>query len=185
MAMFIEDGKGSGRQAGVSHDNRLDVAGKNNPRYYYVARDDGEAFMLTSTVEVAAHSEYLMYIKNTHATKHIVVDRIVVGGVLTALWKFWFVEGTAGAKDTGSLVAPTNTRTSSGVLAQAVARVDTGITGLTTTDNMWGLMRTGANMSGAMEPHDSIQIGPGDAFAVELDTGAGDAVNLMCNFFYD
>jgi hypothetical protein len=64
----IDDGKGTGKQAGVTDTNRLDVSAKTEERIYYVSRDDKKAFSVYGKRNFAAGSqtnENILYLTYT------------------------------------------------------------------------------------------------------------------------
>lgn len=68
---IIEDGKGSGKKAGVNDANRLDVSAQTEDRIYYVSRDDKKAFAIYGRRNFIAGSdtnENILYVKYTGNT---------------------------------------------------------------------------------------------------------------------
>jgi hypothetical protein len=184
MGIFIEDGKGSGNQAGVT-DNRQDTSSRMAPRMYYVSRDAGNAFASFSGVATADTGSYIAYLKNTHSSKNIIVDELIVTTQLANKFKVWQVTGTAAAQDTGSTKTPKNLRTSSGNPAQATFMGDTGITGLTVQGNAIACLRVPAFGEEDLSLNDGLQIGPGDAIAVEVDGNAAGEAEVTILYFFD
>jgi hypothetical protein len=181
MAWQIEDGKGKGSKAGVSSDNRLDTSSRSNSRSFYISRDEGSCFSLSSHDATAAAGTYIAYFKNNSPTKNFYVDFIEVGGVETALWKVWSVTGTAAG---GSAITPSNLNLTSGNVADATARGNDSITGLTTVSQL-GTLRTSANSDGLIEYNDTLILGTNDAIAVEYDTGTTGVAEVFIRGYFE
>jgi hypothetical protein len=177
----IQDGSGTGREAKVTADNRLDTSSRQNPRLYYISRDDGQVYSATSHDASAAAGTYIIYLKNISTTKNIYVDEVIVGGVETALWKLWFVTGTAAG---GSVLTPTNLNKTSANAADATSRGNDSITGLTTAGQI-GAVRSSANGHADLSTRDSIILGQGDAIAIEYDTGTTGIAEAEIVFYYE
>jgi hypothetical protein len=180
--MRIADGAGSGKEASVTSDNRLDVSSRANPRIYYVSRDDGQAYSVSSNDASAAAGTYILYLKNTSTTRNLFVDDIILGGVETALWKIWFVTGTAAG---GNAKTPVNLNKTSPNAADATARGDDSITGLTVSGEQIGTLRTPANDSKELATSDAIELGQNDAIAIEYDTGTTGIAEAEIVFYYE
>lgn len=165
---FIEDGKGSGRKASVSSVQRLNVSAKTAPRYFYASRDFGLAYNAVYDGITAAANDYTAYLKNTSSTRNLFINHIEFHSVEAVKWKIWTVTGTAAA---GEAVTPTPFNVSKSITAEATAMAgDTAITGLTTVAQI-GSHRTEATSEAGMHFEGALILGPGDAVAVEYDTG--------------
>ena len=167
--MIIEDGTGVGPSAKVTSDFRLNVSARANARIYYRSRDNGDAYTIVSHDATAAAGTYIIYFKNDNATKDFIVEDVLVGGAETALWKLWFVTGTAAG---GSVLTPVNLNKGSGNTASATARGDDAITSLATNGQI-STVRSPANDSAKFELHDALVLNLGAAIAVEIDTDDG------------
>lgn len=181
MAIQIDDGKGRGFVASVSDDNRLNISAKTNPRIYYVSRDKGLAFMLTSVDADAVAGDYILYLKNTSATRQLFVKRIATGAANAALWKSWVVTGTAAGS---SLLVPTNINLTSGKTADATCRGNGAVSGLT-TGGLLDVHRTGAGEHDHSLWEDALILGTGDAIAVEYDTGTTGLAEVSIEFHFE
>ena len=64
---ILEDGKGTGKKASVTTDNRLDVTAKTESRIYYESRDNESAFSVYGKRNFAAADteENILYVKYT------------------------------------------------------------------------------------------------------------------------
>lgn len=181
MGMIFEDGRGRGSKAGVSSDFRMETSTRSNSRSYYISRDDGQVYGVTSHDATAAAGTYILYFKNTSTSKDFYIDYIECGGVETALWKVWFVTGTAAG---GSALTPTNLNKKSGNVASATVRGDDSITGLS-TDGQIGALRTPANDSHLLAFDDTVVLGTGDAIAIEYDAGTTGIAEVFMRGYYE
>jgi len=176
--MRIEDGKGKNGDMSVSKSQRGDVSARSAPRAMYSARDEGLSFAAIYHFTAAA-GEYVAYLKNTSSTKNLFLHRLVIGGVNSVLWKLFFVTGTAAA---GATVTATPTNKAKSIPAEVIAMDgDTAITGLT-VDGQFAAIRSVAAKDSVEEFDGTIQLGPGDALAVEYDTGTGGIGEVSLHF---
>ncbi len=179
--MFIEDGKGGGKFASVSSVNRLNVSSKANPRSFYISRDDGLAFSLTSVAASIAAGQYLIYFKNTSTTRNAYIEQVHFGADENVLWKLWSVSGTAAG---GNVIASTNLNLSSGRTAEETSRGEGSITGLS-TEGILDADRTLALTHGVITTADVLILGPGDAIALEYDTGTTGTAEASIEYHYE
>ena len=179
--MIIEDGKGAGKSASVSTVNRLNVSAKANPRSFYISRDDGLAFNLVSVAASIAAGEYLIYFKNISPTRNAYIEQIHFGAANDVLWKAWAVTGTAAG---GNPIASVNLNLSSGRVAEETSRGEGSITGLA-TNGIIDVDRTLSGTHGVMDTKDVLILGPGDAIALEYDTGTTGAAEASLEYHYE
>jgi len=164
----IEDGKGKNGKMSVSTTQRGNVSAKTAPRKFYASRDDGLAYNAVYDPMTMAAGEYSAYLKNTSSTRNLFVSQIEFHSVESVKWKIWSVSGTAAS---GTAVVPTELNLSKGIAAEAVAmHGDTAITGLTTIVQV-GSHRSQALSDSGMNFEGALILGPGDAIAIEYDTG--------------
>ena len=179
--MKIEDGKGKNGDCSVSSVQRLNVSAKTAPRQMYAARDFGLAFSAVY-IFTAAAGEKVAYLKNTSTTRNLFIAEMGFGGVNSILWKLWFVSGTAAA---GETVTPTPQNKSKNIPAEAIAMAgDTAITGLTDI-SLVSIRRSPAASSIDDLYGGSIILGPGDAIAIEYDTGTSGIGEIDIHFHYE
>jgi len=181
MGLTIEDGAGRGFSASVSESNRLNVSGKVAARAYYVSRDDKLAFTVSSVDASAAAGDYIFYIKNTSSTRNLYMGEIHVGAFEAVLWKCWHVTGTSAGS---SALTPVNLNLSSGISAEATSRGDGAITGLTAV-SLLHRIRSNALDESTMSFIGALILAPGDAIAVEYDTGTTGTASVTCEFHYE
>ncbi len=180
MGLFLEDGKGRGFSASVSESNRLNVSAKTNPRAFYISRDDGLAFTLSSIDADADAGDVIAYLKNTSTSRNLFVKQIHYGGTNAALWKTWVVSGIAG----GTSITPVNLNLTSGKSAEAIAFGSNPVTGLA-LDSLVGPHRTIAGAHSIDAWDDVLILGPNDAMAVEYDTGTTGPAEVNIEFHYE
>ena len=179
--MRIEDGKGGNGDMGV-HDQRGQVSSRTNPRISYASRDEGLAYNAVYDGMTVAAGEYAAYLKNTSSTRDAFVSDIEFHSVENVKWKIFSVTGTAAS---GETVTPSQLNLSKGIPAEATAMAgDTAITGLTTGVQL-GVHRSIANDPSDMDYHDALILGPGNAIAIEYDTGTTGICDIDIFFHYE
>lgn len=181
MGFTIDDGKGSGRSASVSSVQRLNVSAKTNPRIFYISRDDGLSFTLVSIDAASAANDYICYLKNTDTTRILLVKRITISSDVDIRYKISSVTGTAAGS---SELTPVNLNLSSGNVADATARGNGAITGLT-EQAVISASRVAANDDHTTELEDALILGNGDAIAIEHDVGAAAVIEVNIEFHYE
>ena len=180
--MLVEDGTGSGRKAGVDLSNRIQASVRQNLRGYYKARE-GDFYTVIAADAGPVAAEYTLYFKNDHSTKPFILSFIQSYATdADVVWKLHDVTGTSA----GTAIVPVNTNLASGKVASATCRGGAaGVTGLTST-NVIGQWYNGiANTTVQQDVNDRVQVGPGQAIAIEYDAGTGGAALLMIAGYYD
>lgn len=180
--MKIEDGKGKNGDASVSSVQRLNVSSQTAPRMFYASRDFGLAYNAVFDNITSAAGEYTAYLKNTSTTRNLFVSKIEFHSVEAVKWKIWQVTGTAAA---GEVVTASQTNLSKNVPAECSAMAgDTAITGLTPVKQM-GLHRSEALGGSVLDFQGALILGPGDAIAIEYDTGTGGICSQDMFFWFE
>ncbi len=180
MGLQLEDGKGRGYNASVSESNRLNVSAKSNPRAFYISRDEGLAFTISSVDESADAGDMVCYLKNTSTTRNMYIKQIHYGGDNAALWKTWIVSGVAG----GTSITPVNLNLTSGKAAEAIAFGSNPVAGLA-QDSLVGTHRTLAGAHSIDAWDDIIVVGPSNAIGIEYDTGTSGKAEVNIEFHYE
>ena len=180
---FIEDGKGSGRKASVSSVQRLNVSSKTQPRIFYASRDFGSAYNAAVEGGSTAAGDYSMYLKNDSTTSNLFISVIEFHSVENTKWKIWQVSGTAAG---GTTVTPAELNLSKSIPAAVTCMGNSGgsITGLSTVQQI-GTHRNTALGDSEMDWQGALILGPGDAIAVEMDTGTTGLVSHDCFFWFE
>jgi len=178
MGIKIEDGVGGGKHASVSVTNRLNVSSKASARAFYISRDSGNAYSWTSSYS-AGTGEEVIYVKNTHASNKLFIDKIHVGGVLTGLFELYQVTGTAA----GTTITGKNLNLTSSNIAAATALGNASVTSLTIGDRIT-LVRTAATATTLLNMDNTLILGFGDAIAITY-TGSTGIVDTMIRGYYE
>lgn len=178
MAILIEDARGKGYKASVSVTNRLNVSAKTAQRSFYINRDDGECYNVTTSFSAATGNE-VIYIKNDSKTKKMYIDLARVGGVNTGLFEVFEVTGTAA----GTEITPKNLNLASSQTADATAYGDASVTGLTIGDRI-AMVRVPANSSADIPFESTVILGLTDAIAITY-TGSTGIVDALIRFWYE
>lgn len=180
--MKIEDGSGKNGDMRVNTSQRGDVSAATRDRTFYAARDHGLAFTANYDDMTVAAADICVYLKNTSSTRNMIIRDIKIGGVENIKWKIFSVSGTAAA---GTLVIPSPTNLSKNIPAEAIAMSgDTAITGLTNLTQI-GVHRSSANNEVQGLGHGATILGPGDAIAVEYDTGTTGLCSGEIHFHFE
>jgi len=181
--MQLEDGRGRGYSASISESNRLNVSAKSNPRMFYISRDEQRAFSAVGIDSSAAAGDMVFHLKNTSASRNMVLHTLAASSANNTLLKLWEVTGTAAS---GSEITPTNLNLTSGLTAEAdcMGGEAAAITGLA-TGRLISCRRITASTHIALDLNDALIIGPSDQIAVEYDTGTTGSVELTAVFYYE
>ncbi len=177
--MIIEDGTGKGFKGAVNSLNRQDVSARAASREFYNSRDFGQLYSVVAEDAATADTEETIYLQNTSTTRTMYVDKIIVAADATYDCEIKFVTGTAAGS---SALTPTNLSRISSNAAEAVARGDGAVTGLTDDGKIMHL-RVAAGTTVAAQLPQGIILGQNDALAVESKAVA--AVEITIVFFYD
>jgi hypothetical protein len=153
---------------------------------YYNALDLGQTYVMPFEHSASGDGEYSFYLKNTSATKTMVVTLVDVFGDNVARCKLWFVTGTAA---NGAAVTPRNTNDSSANAAAATGLHDGGgttISGLTVSGVHIYDARFGADNGHVMDLEGKVRLGQNDAIALEMDTGtATPLIHGQVSFYFE
>lgn len=74
--MKIESGIGNGKYAAVDISNRLAVAAETFPYQHVISKEDGQAYQVSGTTNLANGTVVAMHIKNTSVTRNLVATFI-------------------------------------------------------------------------------------------------------------
>ncbi len=180
MSIKIGDGLGTGQEVGVSPvGNRLNVSSRSDDRSYYVSRDNGDAYTITSEA-TAASGEYFLYFKNTSTTQKFYIKDIRIGTVEQGIFKLSYVDGEALG---GSAITPVNLNKNSANIAATDSRGQAAISGIT-DDGIIDTVNVGAANSIDIDLHDSLILGQSNAIAIKYN-GPTSEVNSTIFGFYD
>ena len=173
-----------GKAVGVSlTGNRLDVSARADSRIYYVSRDDGQAYSITSIDSPSAADEYNLFFKNTSSNKNFVVSEFLVSSAVLTIFKISTVTDATPA--TGTAITPVNLNATSANEADATVLGNAAVVNLV-EKNLLFTLNINADDQVHFDTHDSIILGKNDAIAIEYDVGAGsDTIHLTMFGYYD
>lgn len=166
--VFIQDGKGGGKNASVSSTNRLDVSSRQNPRIFYVSRDNGQAYSWSSTT-AAQGGSVVFYLQNISPTRDLIIDDIHItagSGAVGATYEVWTATGIGG----GTVVSGTNLNFNSSNSPEARAFGNEHVTGEASGLQL-GVVGVGAVSTVEFPIHDAIILGQNDALIVKKTIG--------------
>lgn len=181
--MKIHDGKGRGFSMSVSEDNRGNMSAKIGPRIFYVSRDFGQAFSITSVAANAVAGDLALYIKNTSSTKRLFIRCIDVSAANAALWKLWEVTGDT---PTGTAIVSKNLNLNSGRTADALCYGNGAVGGLTTVAGQ--PIKHIRSIAGGSEQYCAdyaLILGSNSAVALEYDTGTTGPAEISVDFHFE
>lgn len=180
MAIKIGDGLGTGQEVGISPvGNRMNVSSRSDERSYYISRDNGDTYTVTSEATIAS-GQYLLYLKNTSTTQKFYIKDIRMGSVEQGVFKLSFVDGTAVG---GSAITPVNLNKNSANIAASDARGQAAVSGIT-DDGIINTINNNAGNSTDIDLHDSLILGQGNAIAIKYN-GPTSEVDVTIFGFYD
>ena len=173
-----------GRAAGVSlTGNRLDVSARGDDRIYYVSRDDGEAYSITSADSPSAANEYNLFFKNKSPTKNFVITEFLLTSAILTIFKISTVTDVTAA--TGATIVPVNLNITSGNTADATCLGNGAVANLVEKDVIYTIA-VGPDEWEHYATHGALILGKDDAIAVEYDVGAGsDTIAITMIGYFD
>ena len=180
MALQIGDGTGSGAQAGVSTDNRLDVSARVNPREYYVSRDTGQAYAWTSTDATSAAEESIS-VQNTSTDKNLFIRKIIFAGVQATVHAVLLVTSGTPA---GTVITGVNLNKGSSNTAAATSFGDATVTGTVDGDIIAQVYHVALG-SVTIEFDGTVILGQDDTIAVRTVAGTDGIVYITIEGWYE
>ena len=170
----IEDGTGKGFAAAVNSLNRLAVSARAAPRDFFISRDTGQVYTITSEDASTAANEETIYLQNTSTLNNLFIDAVIIAADAATRFRLKFVTGTAAG---GSALTATNLNKTSSNAAAVIARGDGSITGLTDDGDIALItVPVGNTISANLEG--AILLGQNDAIAVESEGIADVAITI-------
>ena len=127
MGLRIEDGKGSGRNAGVDSDNRLSVNAITQTTEHHANHIGGKAYALNFDAVPSNAGDCFLYMKNTDE------DDMTIEGMNLWLATSEYIDvkiGDEGTPAGGGAITPVNLNSSSGKTADGTFQDGADITGL-------------------------------------------------------
>jgi hypothetical protein len=179
MAEEIIDGTGTGKKAKVNNRNRLETSTSTYSESRLISAQDGLTFTWT-TLATAANDTYIAYLKCDSTTHRLIIDKVTVGSALAAsIFELYQVTGTAAG---GSVVTGKNTNIPAGIPAQATARGEGSVTGLTDLGRIDNA-HTGVDGRATMELKDILILGQTNAIAVKYTGTTGSTGCIITGYF--
>jgi len=114
MGLIIEDGKGTGRSAGVTKENQLDVLAITRSMEHQSNQEHGEAYAIPFSVSATAADDCIFYLKNTNDTDMVIEGVTIAAHTVTANDSVYFKLGDNGTRDSATDIVPTNLNSGSG-----------------------------------------------------------------------
>lgn len=161
-------------------DGRLNVSSRSDERIYYNSRDEGQTYVWTSTDGAAAAGEYIIYIKNTSASKNLIIKEVILSPGVDMTFKIALVTGTPSS--TG--ITGYNLNRNSANVAAATAHGDAAVDNLTPTQVI-RIEQVLALTTADIEFHDALQLGQNDAIAIEGDVNAGGVLHAQIIGYFE
>lgn len=183
MPIVIEDGTGNAFKARVDSKNRLETATiAESP--IQEATDDADAYTLSSTYSATGGQEVL-YLRNDSLTQHMHLLHLDFSSAETSLWTFFGVTSTAAAGGTSGTVTNhrLNVTAATNFTSRGTAFGEAEVTGGLSGDRLY-IRRVLANETGHIDFQGSVRLEQGDAVALTLATGTGNAVVVNLQFFF-
>ena len=119
--MQLEDGKGTGHQAAVDKENRLQVFSVTLSKFASTSETHGSSFCWTSATAALAANDTLLWLTSSSTTQILHIQKIYVWGDVPTVFKVHCPTYTAPA---GTLVTGVNLNRTSGLSAETVAYTD-------------------------------------------------------------
>ncbi len=177
---MIQDGTGTGDMVKITSDNRMDSSCRTEDRMYYASRDTGLAFFYYSDVTPTGTGDVCCYIKNTHATKNIIVKWIRAYCASVDALDIYL--GQAGTPSGGTDITPVNLNQTSGNTATGTFQEGANITALTGGSKL-DRIRLEAGKD-AFTDFDGLILGISDTLSLHVLTGAN-VVEITIGFYYE
>lgn len=177
MGFSIEDGTGSGTQATVTHDNRLETTARTSPRIAYISKEDGLSFSWSHFYDYDA-ADTILLVSNSSTTRKLFIHTISIGSDTATRFT---VHSPAYPTLAGTIVTGVNLNRTSGAIADAEAYGDE--TGNTQGNVIFNAM-VPATASVILPPEGTIVLGYHDCIAVDLVT-AGTMGTVTITGYYE
>jgi len=168
----------TGEALRVTSANRGQVEAEASARQFFISRDDEQVYHVISEDATAIANEEILYLQNTSTTKRMFLGNLVVSSDIDIIFRVKQVTGTA----VGTDLTPKNLNLTSTNLAEANAKGNGGVTGLSDDGDIF-VCRSLAGSSRLVSFFDTVVLGQNQAIAVELETSA--AVEITMDFHFE
>ena len=176
--VLLQDGKGRGNSVAVGSSQRLDVSSRSNKRIFYVSRDDGRAFVWTSTFATGTTNVEVIYIKNTSTSRRLYIDSMRYSASGAAVLSVFKHTGTA----SGTTITAENLNFTSSNDAEATALGDSAVTA-GTIGNAIAFLQVASNADSNRNWNGEIILGEGDSIIITCSTSV--TVHIGVTGFYE
>ena len=112
--MFIDDGKGSGRRAGINDENRLLTDSVSASVEHHINHHDGLSFNVVIDQAPTAANDCIFYMENTDE-KDLIVEGVMLS--VTGAAEIYFQVDATGTRNSATDVTPVNLNRGSGKTA--------------------------------------------------------------------
>lgn len=187
MGFTLEDGRGSGREAGVDKDFRLETHSVSEYYQAYLSRTEGNAYQVSGSTAIAASTKTILTLKNNTQDKDFIVTyiRVMSAGAAATNENAYFTIKKGGAYASGGTsVAIPNMNFGSGVVSGGVAYDDNPTMSGTSIE----IDRNySANSMQSYSKWGSIVVSPGNTISIDHtgSTAAGDAYARISFYVLD
>ena len=136
----IQDGSGNNRYARVNINKRLETSATTQSEEHAISSAEGLAFFANTAntanfLTVTATGGDLLYLRNDHATKQLVIEKVLVSSDTAGIYVIWKRNPTLGTIGNNNVHAPTILNFGTTVDAQGTFynwdEVGDGMTGIT------------------------------------------------------
>ena len=177
---YINDRSGSFQETHGS-DSRLNVSSRSDSRFFYVSRDNGQAYTLRIEDDDAAANDLVAYLRNNSKDKRLYITDIHLNSENAATFKLAFGDSVA---PTGTSVSPVNLNRSSSNDADATA-FGNGAVGGVAADTFFATVRVAAGGFEEWGSQDALILGQNDNIVIEYDTGSTGDIEIDIFFFIE
>ena len=180
MGFQLEDGKGSGIRASVSHNNRLNTDAVTETEISFESEKNGMAFAWTSVTYDYAAGDTILLVKNTSSTNHLIIQNINMTTDTATIAHIHIVRCPT---PTGTALTGVNLNSASANVAEATAKADETSNTLATT----GIIRTSA-LEADKDNHilleGSVILSTNDCIAIDYVTDGAAATVTITGYYH-
>ena len=125
MGLQIESGTGSGKQAGVTDDNKLRTYSTTESEISYESETNGQSYIWSAYVAPPA-DDNVIWLRNDSTTQNLIIEQIIIGSLLTSVQEIFIGTGTAANGAGYATVTGVNLNAKSGKVALATCNSENG-----------------------------------------------------------
>jgi len=178
---FTNDQTGSIQET-FGSDNRFNVSSRSNTREFYVSRDDGQSYTFAALDSTAAAGTIFLFLQNTSTDKKMFVEDVdFITSESGAVFRIMTASGTAAG---GNALTGRNLNLTSVNDAQATARGDTVLTGITTANVIYQTL-IGGESEAHIEFRGALILGQNDAISINYHLGLTGTASAVIRAFFE